>query len=114
LTTTRSYSYGPAITNLAVSEDYRRRGIATRLLQTAARFARQEWKAQEFGLYVEKANSAAIALYQRNGYTIKQSCRGGRQLGDMFYMSCPIAENTAVTRKATNDTTQVAEIDHAS
>jgi ribosomal protein S18 acetylase RimI-like enzyme len=109
-----SLVYSPAITNLAVSEDYRRRGIATRLLQTAARFARQEWEAQHFGLYVEQANSAAIALYQRNGYTIKQSCKGGGQLGDMFYMACPI-ENTAVTRRrATNDTTRVAERDYAS
>jgi ribosomal protein S18 acetylase RimI-like enzyme len=109
-----SLVYSPAITNLAVSEDYRRRGIATRLLQTAARFARQEWKAEDFGLYVEQANSAAIALYQRNGYTIKQSCKGGGQLGDMFYMACPI-ENTAVTRRrATNDTTRVAERDYAS
>jgi ribosomal protein S18 acetylase RimI-like enzyme len=108
-----SLIYSPAITNLAVSEDYRRQGIATRLLQTAARFARQEWEAQHFGLYVEKANSAAIALYQRNGYTIKQSCKGGGQLGDMFYMACPI-EDTAVTRRATNDTTQVAESGYAS
>jgi ribosomal protein S18 acetylase RimI-like enzyme len=107
-----SVLYTPAITNLAVSEDYRRRGIATRLLQTAARFARQEWEAQEFGLYVEQANSAAIALYQRNGYTIEQSCKGAGQLGDLFYMACPI-ENNAITRKATNDTTQVAERDYA-
>jgi ribosomal protein S18 acetylase RimI-like enzyme len=106
------YAYSPAITNLAVSEDYRRRGIATRLLQTAARFARLKWEAQDFGLYVEQANSAAIALYQRNGYTIKESCKGGGQLGDMFYMSCPI-ESTAVTSRATNDTTRVAERDYA-
>jgi ribosomal protein S18 acetylase RimI-like enzyme len=108
-----SLVYSPAITNLAVSEDWRRRGIATRLLQTAARFARQEWKAQDFGLYVEKANSAAIALYQRNGYTVKKSCTGGGQLGDMFYMACPI-ENTAINRKTTNGSTRVAESDYVS
>jgi ribosomal protein S18 acetylase RimI-like enzyme len=104
--------YSPAITNLAVSEDWRRRGIASRLLQTAARFARQKWEAQEFGLYVEQTNSAAIALYQRNGYTVKKSCAGGEQLGDMFYMACPI-ENTALS-KATTDSTRVAERDYAS
>jgi ribosomal protein S18 acetylase RimI-like enzyme len=107
-----SLVYSPAITNLAVSEDWRRRGIATRLLQTAARFARQEWEAQDFGLFVEKTNSAAIALYQRNGYTVKKSCTGGAQLGDMFYMVCPI-KNIALTRKATTGSTRAAERDYA-
>jgi ribosomal protein S18 acetylase RimI-like enzyme len=94
-----SLVYSPAITNLAVSEDWRRRGIATRLLETAARFARQEWEADEFGLYVEQANSAAIALYQRNGYTVQKSCAARAQLGDMFYMVCPMKKTTALVSR---------------
>lgn len=80
-------AYTPAITNLAVSADRRRQGIATRLLETAQRFSRVQWKADSMGLYVEQANKAAVALYERQDYVVQMQVPGGEVLGDMYYMT---------------------------
>lgn len=90
------FAYSPAITNLAVSETHRRQGIATRLIQTAHRFARLQWKTAEVGLYVEISNTAAIALYESNGYAVQRSVSGGAQLSDMYYMTCSLSSSCAV------------------
>jgi ribosomal protein S18 acetylase RimI-like enzyme len=80
-------SFSPAITNLATSREHRRKGIATRLLSSAQRFARQQWCTEQLGLYVEKDNDAALSLYLKMGFEPKESCDGGEHLGPMFYMS---------------------------
>jgi ribosomal protein S18 acetylase RimI-like enzyme len=61
-------AYAPTIMNLVTSPMYRRQGIATRLMQSASRFVRQEWDYGELSVYVEVENEAAIALYQTMGY----------------------------------------------
>jgi len=79
-------SYSPAITNLATAPEYRRQGIAKRLLKTAERFVELQWQAESLGLYVEQTNKAALSLYERMGYKAETACDGGDQLGDMWYM----------------------------
>jgi ribosomal protein S18 acetylase RimI-like enzyme len=79
-------TFSPGITNLATAPEYRRRGIATRVLQRTERYVRSCWNAERMGLYVEKDNEDAMALYTRLGYTREASCDGGDVLGNVWYM----------------------------
>jgi ribosomal protein S18 acetylase RimI-like enzyme len=63
-----------AISNLATSPAWRRRGVATRLLQSAQRYARRQWQADSLGLYVDQENEAAVKLYEKMGYQKTVTC----------------------------------------
>ncbi len=56
-----------SITNIAVSASYRRCGAADRLMKALDAFA-EEKKLYGITLEVRVSNSAAIALYEKNGY----------------------------------------------
>jgi [ribosomal protein S18]-alanine N-acetyltransferase len=56
------------ITSLAVAPEYRRRGIATLLLQDAIATTRQVQGAKILILQVSSENSAALKLYYRFGF----------------------------------------------
>lgn len=58
----------PLMSNLAVSREYRRKGIAEKLVKEAERIARYEWGYDDVFLYVEERNSPAVKLYQKLGY----------------------------------------------
>ena len=58
----------PLMSNLAVSRQYRRRGLAERLVQAVETVVRQEWGYDECYLYVEERNRAAVQLYRKLGY----------------------------------------------
>jgi len=60
-------SMRPLLSNLAVSRQFRRRGIADRLCRGAEQVAR-EWGSEEVLLKVEKGNRAATRLYNKLGY----------------------------------------------
>ena len=81
--------FSPAIVNLATSPERRRQGIATRMLRLAERFVERKWGSTQLGLYVEKANHPALALYMNSGYEAKVSCanRGDNHLGELWYMT---------------------------
>ena len=59
----------PLLSNLAVSRDYRRRGIGKRLCRDAERAAK-EWGFDEVYLKVEKGNRKAFNLYRGLGYRV--------------------------------------------
>lgn len=58
----------PLMSNLAVSKQYRRLGIAEKLVQEVERIVRYEWGYDACYLYVEKRNKSAVKLYQKLGY----------------------------------------------
>lgn len=57
-----------AISNLATSPAWRRRGVATRLLKSAQSYARRQWDADALALYVDQDNDAAVKLYEKMGF----------------------------------------------
>jgi len=58
------------VSNLAVQHEYRRQGVAQRLLLTCERVA-LEWGFQELYLHVLENNFQARRLYRKAGYQIK-------------------------------------------
>jgi GNAT superfamily N-acetyltransferase len=58
----------PLMSNLAVSRNYRRRGLAEKMVRAVEVRVRKEWGYQECFLYVEERNRAAFQLYQKLGY----------------------------------------------
>lgn len=58
----------PLMSNLAVSRNFRRKGIGELLVKEAERVARLEWGATDCYLYVERRNVAAVKLYKKLGY----------------------------------------------
>ena len=59
---------GPLMSNLAVGREFRRKGIAEKLVKEAERLVRYEWGYDDCYLYVEERNKAAVRLYQKLGY----------------------------------------------
>lgn len=59
---------GPLMSNLAIGQNYRRKGLAEDLVRAAEKIARKEWGYDECYLYVEKRNAPAVKLYQKMGY----------------------------------------------
>ena len=55
--------------DLSVSEQYRSNGIGTELIKTAQKFA-EEIAMPAIALHAEKANTGAIRLYQRLGFSV--------------------------------------------
>jgi ribosomal protein S18 acetylase RimI-like enzyme len=58
----------PTIVNLVTSSQHRRRGIGSRLLNSAERFVRDKWSSDELNLYVDQGNKAAISVYSNMGF----------------------------------------------
>jgi ribosomal protein S18 acetylase RimI-like enzyme len=88
----------PTILNLVTSPNYRRRGIASRILQSASRFVRQAWShEQQISLYVDKENQPALSMYKRVGFEMK----GSVEMGDrhQWYMSRKLVRPSAMSRK---------------
>jgi ribosomal protein S18 acetylase RimI-like enzyme len=58
----------PALVNLVVHPKFRRRGVASRIVQSAQRYVAKEWASDNLNLYVNHDNVAAISLYRRLGF----------------------------------------------
>lgn len=65
----RKYAY---LSNLAVRPDYRRRGVAQRLLLASER-AVYDWGLREIYLHVLESNQPARQLYTQAGYSIRSA-----------------------------------------
>lgn len=61
-------TYAPLMSNLAVSRQYRRRGLAEQMVGAVETMVRNEWGYTECYLYVEERNRAAVQLYEKLGY----------------------------------------------
>ncbi|MEL6928000.1 MAG: GNAT family N-acetyltransferase [Cyanobacteria bacterium J06600_6] len=61
----------PYISNLAVTEDYRRLGVGSQLLAACEQLA-LDWGYSEIRLHVLERNESAKQLYCKNGYQISQ------------------------------------------
>lgn len=65
------------LSNLSVSPNARRMGIAEKLCEEAARFVKDEWKFSKIYLKVEAENIAARGLYESKlGYNVEFSDKG--------------------------------------
>ena len=67
LQSSKTYN-GPLMSNLAVSKQFRRKGIAEKLVKEVERIVRIEWGYNDCYLYVEERNKAGVKLYQKLGY----------------------------------------------
>ncbi|MCH5291892.1 MAG: GNAT family N-acetyltransferase [Treponema sp.] len=67
-------SLAAEITEVFVRQDFRRRGIASRMIEAAERHCRRNYPLGEFTLLVGKSNLAAYALYKSLGF-----CDDGRR-----------------------------------
>ncbi|MBW4419749.1 MAG: GNAT family N-acetyltransferase [Myxacorys californica WJT36-NPBG1] len=65
----------PYLSNLAVREDYRGRGIAKKLLATCDRIV-TGWGFQEIYLHVLETNNSARQLYLKAGYQVEETQSG--------------------------------------
>lgn len=61
---------GPVMSNLAISPNYRRRGLAEDLVKSCENIARKEWGFENCYLYVEGQNIPACKLYEKLGYSV--------------------------------------------
>lgn len=88
----------PLMSNVAVSKDFRRRGIGQALVKEAEHIARYQWGYHEMYLFVEQRNRSAIHLYQKLGYakqwvdadakTLLPSSRSGQLEEDSTKIVC--------------------------
>lgn len=62
----------PYISNLAVAPNYRRLGIARKLLQRCDVQVKR-WNYGSIGLHVLEKNQGALELYRRSGYQVQQT-----------------------------------------
>lgn len=58
----------PIMSNLAVDQRYRRRGVAEQVVKAVERYVQDEWDYKECFLYVEQRNIGAVKLYRKLGY----------------------------------------------
>ncbi|PLZ00772.1 N-acetyltransferase [Burkholderia sp. WAC0059] len=68
-----------------VDPEYRRNGIAQKLLNAATEHARQEWDCIQMKLYVNAENAAAKELYLSQGFVIVGMEPRALRVGDRFY-----------------------------
>ena len=76
--------YAPTIANLVTSTAYRRQGIGSSLVRSAARFVTSCWESEDIALFVHKENDRATALYNKLGF--KCACSAGEN-DDKWYMT---------------------------
>ena len=58
----------PLMSNLAVSRNYRRKGIGELLVAEIERVVQYEWGCDTCYLYVEQRNKPAVKMYEKLGY----------------------------------------------
>ena len=78
------YVYKAHLVSIAVAEDYRRRGIATKLLSNSMK-AIKKYKIHEYVLEVRVSNYTAIKLYEKLDYKIESIKKNYYRDGENAY-----------------------------
>jgi len=86
---TDSAEFAPTVTNLAVAPQFRRLGIATRLLRASKLYVVRQWNAKSLALYVEVKNLGALKLYQNTGFRAVTELSDATTSAKMQYMVAP-------------------------
>lgn len=84
----------PTIVNLVTSAEYRRRGIASSILQSASKYVELQGCSQELALYVEQHNKGALRMYERLGFQTHYDN------ADQLYMKAKVAQGATKTWEA--------------
>lgn len=74
------------LVSIAVLEKHRRYGIGEALLLKGMQSMKEDYDAPEFILEVRMSNTAAIAMYEKNGYKIVKTLEGYYRDGESAYM----------------------------
>lgn len=69
----------PSIMHIVVARDYRRRGLANRLMHLAENHIKETLDANMAYLTVRKGNNNSIAMYKNRGYEIYGSTLNGKK-----------------------------------
>ncbi|MEE9376669.1 MAG: N-acetyltransferase [Candidatus Lokiarchaeia archaeon] len=84
------YVYKAHLVSIAVAEDYKRRGIATKLLSNSMK-AIKKYKIHEYVLEVRVSNYTAIKLYEKLDYKIESIKKNYYRDGEnAYYMTLAV------------------------
>lgn len=90
----------PTIVNLVISTDYRRRGVASTIVNSAMRYVHKASSSgDEMALYVEEGNYRAIKMYERLGFQKRQRVNSKKQ----WYMTRQISSGVQNQISTTKD-----------
>lgn len=70
----------PTIVNLVTSNEYRRCGIGSTIVNSALKYVKKTWPGEVMALYVEEDNIRAINLYERLGFKRQRKVKSTQQL----------------------------------
>ena len=85
----------PALVNLVVNPEFRRRGVASRIIQSAQSYVAKEWASDTLNLYVNQDNVAAISLYRRLGFQKTANSQHSEVEVPQCYMSMSLRSGNA-------------------
>jgi len=74
------------LAHLAVAPNERRRGLGTQLIKGLLVLGKSQLAATESSLFVHSSNTAALALYERLGFTRAAYPEAGLDRGEIYYM----------------------------
>jgi len=70
----------PTIVNLVTSNEYRRCGVGSTIVNSALKYVQKTWSGEAMALYVEEDNIRAINLYERLGFKRQRKVKSTQQL----------------------------------
>mmetsp|Transcript_34030 Transcript_34030/g.38048 ORF Transcript_34030/g.38048 Transcript_34030/m.38048 type:complete len:326 (-) Transcript_34030:2566-3543(-) len=70
----------PTIVNLVTSNEYRRCGVGSMIVNSALKYVQKTWLGEAMALYVEEDNIRAINLYERLGFKKQRKVKSTQQL----------------------------------
>lgn len=87
----------PTLVNLVVNPEFRRLGVASKIIQSAQTFVERQWLSSTLNLFVNSDNQAAVSLYRHLGFHIAGEARHPELDVRQKYMSLQL--QTTCSRK---------------